>query len=394
MNRNLTLILMVTLALALIAGCGDKSEQEKADPTPEETNLVEVGQQAPDFSVQTLDGATFSLSANRGKVVLVNWFATWCGPCKQEMPFLEKEVWQRFKGDDFAMVSVAREETLQVVQPFVAKYRVTWPFALDPERKAYANYAEAFIPRNYVINREGKVIFQSQGFERHEFDEMIEVIARELGAGELDATGPVKAHLEAMGTAADRRNITSITALAQATSPSGPYTTLVKMASAGRVYFHQNRNDETEFEAVLNGVQGWVAHDPAALLGDDTWWMVRCHAFQWLALHPGDYFKNLKGAGDADFGGKPCTRWIGTDPFGADNSLFFGKETGLLAGIDLPNPMHESRVKIDFREWKTHGGVLLPSLVVATDRQGDFILDFAEITLNDVDPALFEVAAP
>ena len=174
MNR--TLIIILVLCLVLIAACSKKTEE----PTPAGTALTKVGQLAPDFTVQTLDGGTFSLSANRGKVVLVNWFATWCGPCKEEMPYLQKEVWERFGGNDFAMVSVAREETLQVVQPFVAKYKVTWPFALDPERKAFANYAEAFIPRNYVIDRQGKILFQSQGFERPEFDEMISIIAKEL----------------------------------------------------------------------------------------------------------------------------------------------------------------------------------------------------------------------
>ena len=174
MTRTLPIILI--LCLVLIAACNQKADE----PTPEETNLITVGQLAPDFNVPTLDGGTFSLSANRGKVVLVNWFATWCGPCKEEMPYLQKEVWERFRGNDFAMVSVAREETLQVVQPFVDKYQVTWPFALDPERKAYAHYAEAFIPRNYVIDRQGKILFQSQGFERGEFDEMIAILAKEL----------------------------------------------------------------------------------------------------------------------------------------------------------------------------------------------------------------------
>ena len=175
MNRTLTIILV--LCLVLLVGCGQK---EKAEPTPEETNLAEVGQKAPDFTVQTLDGGTFSLSDHRGKVVLVNWFATWCGPCKQEMPHLQKEVWERFRGEDFAMVSVAREETLQIVQPFVVKYQATWPFALDPERKAYAKYAEAFIPRNYVIDRDGKILFQSQGYEPEEFAEMVRAIPKAL----------------------------------------------------------------------------------------------------------------------------------------------------------------------------------------------------------------------
>lgn len=170
--------LVLSVALICIGACSKK----KDEPTPEETNLVAVGQMAPDFAVSTLDGGAFSLSVNRGKVVLVNWFATWCGPCIQEMPHLQKEVWERFKGEDFAMVSIAREETLQVVKPFVEKHVVTWPVALDPKRKAYAAYAEAFIPRNYVIDRGGKIIYQSQGFEEKEFAEMVAIIGKELGA--------------------------------------------------------------------------------------------------------------------------------------------------------------------------------------------------------------------
>ena len=67
--------------------------------------------------------------------------------------------------------------------------------------------------------------------------------------------------------------------------------------------------------------------------------------------------------------------------------------TGLLAGFVMPNSMAEGVVRLDFREWKTVAGVKLPSQVVATDLQGDFILDFEEISVNDVDPAVFESAA-
>ncbi len=174
MKRVLPLILI--LALVLIVSCGDK----KAEPTPEETTLTEVGQIAPDFTVSTLGGGGFSLSANRGKVVLINWFATWCAPCIEEMPHLQKEVWERFQGEGFAMVSIAREETVQIVQPFVDKHALSWPFAVDPKRRAFAAYAEAFIPRNHVVDREGRIVFQSQGFEKAEFAKMIAVIAGEL----------------------------------------------------------------------------------------------------------------------------------------------------------------------------------------------------------------------
>ena len=85
-----------------------------APPTPEETTLTEVGQQAPDFTVLTLAGDEFKLSAHQGQLVLINWFATWCPPCKEEMPHLQKEVWEKFGAEGLVMISVAREEKADV----------------------------------------------------------------------------------------------------------------------------------------------------------------------------------------------------------------------------------------------------------------------------------------
>ena len=97
------------------------------------------------------------------------------------MPHLQKEVWEKFRGPDFTMVSIARAETLQVVRPFVLKNELTWPVALDPLGEAYAKYAEAYIPRTQIIDREGTIIYQSQGYEKEEFAKMIAVIRKEIG---------------------------------------------------------------------------------------------------------------------------------------------------------------------------------------------------------------------
>jgi thiol-disulfide isomerase/thioredoxin len=183
MKKILLTILALLLCVPALAQVDEEEDKDHEDPAEKvaASTLVQVGDAAPAFVAGLLGGGEFDLAARKGKVVLVNWFATWCPPCKAEMPHLEKEVWRRFKDDaDFAMVSVAREETAKEVGPFVAEHEVTWPFALDPERKAYAKYATAYIPRNVVVDREGKIIFQSQGFERADFDAMIEVIAAEL----------------------------------------------------------------------------------------------------------------------------------------------------------------------------------------------------------------------
>ncbi|MFN2370308.1 MAG: TlpA family protein disulfide reductase [Candidatus Krumholzibacteriia bacterium] len=179
-NRILALPLLVLPAL-LLSGCAGTPAHQGDDPAEvARTSLTAVGDEAPLFTAPLLGGGTFDLAAHRGEVVLVNLFATWCPPCIAEMPRLQAEVRERFGDDGFAMVSVAREEGADVVAPFVRKHGASWPFALDTDRSVFAKYAEAFIPRSYVLDRAGCIVFQSQGYEEAEFARMVEVIAAEL----------------------------------------------------------------------------------------------------------------------------------------------------------------------------------------------------------------------
>jgi peroxiredoxin len=148
----------------------------------EGTSLVEAGETAPSFAIQTADGQQFLLDKLRGKIVLLNFFATWCGPCLQELPHIQ-EIWERNQHrDDFVLLVVGREETTESVMAFRQEHGYSFPIACDPERTVFGLFAKQFIPRTYLIGPDGKIIFATTGFDDEEFEALKSELAKQLNA--------------------------------------------------------------------------------------------------------------------------------------------------------------------------------------------------------------------
>ena len=179
----LALIVIIIAVIFLLPSCGHRSAKGGASQS-DSTTLVKVGDPAPDFSVALFDGSHLTLSELRGKVVLLNFWATWCPPCRQELTRVQKDLIDRFAGRDFLFLPVSRGETRSDVAAFREKTGYTFPMGLDSTRTIYDRYATNFIPRNYLIDRDGRIITATIGYSPEEFDELIAAIERALAGKE------------------------------------------------------------------------------------------------------------------------------------------------------------------------------------------------------------------
>ncbi|MCU4165694.1 TlpA family protein disulfide reductase [Carboxylicivirga caseinilyticus] len=146
----------------------------------EEIDFVKVGDKVPAFE---LSNKTSKINAEslKGKVVLINFFATWCPPCVKELPHLEKEVWQEFKDNkDFVLLVVGREHSQEEIDKFAEGKGLDLPFYPDLERTVFGKFAKQNIPRNFIIDREGKIIYSAVGFNEEEFTKMKQLLNTQL----------------------------------------------------------------------------------------------------------------------------------------------------------------------------------------------------------------------
>lgn len=185
---------MAFLAISILACSGQKKGTTSAETVSDSVEviseaviaeadstgyIVRVGETAPDFTITLTDGKQVSLSSLRGKVVMLQFTASWCGVCRKEMPFIEKDIWLKHKDNaDFALIGIDRDEPLDKVLAFAKSTGVTYPLGLDPGADIFAKYAlrESGITRNVLIDKEGKIVKLTRLYNEEEFASLVQMI--------------------------------------------------------------------------------------------------------------------------------------------------------------------------------------------------------------------------
>ncbi len=138
--------------------------------------IVREGDRAPEFRLPGLDSNLVSLSAYRGKVVMVHFWATWCPPCVEEMPVLE-QLYRSLAGQDFEILAVSVDERgADAVAPFARRNNLTFPVLLSPDRSAASQYGTFKFPETYVLDREGIVRIKAIGPKDWMYPQNVQVL--------------------------------------------------------------------------------------------------------------------------------------------------------------------------------------------------------------------------
>lgn len=170
---------LIIVVAALLISVAAFSQKQKVY---ENGYIIKAGDTAPDFTITEAGGKSYRLSDLRGKVVMLQFTASWCSVCRKEMPFIESEIWLPGKTKGLAVIGIDRDEPAEKVQKFRDEMKITYPLALDPGAEIFALFSlkESGVTRNVIIDRTGRIIFLTRLFERDEFDKMKEIIFSEL----------------------------------------------------------------------------------------------------------------------------------------------------------------------------------------------------------------------
>ena len=140
---------------------------------------VELGQTVPDFTLELPDGTKTTMQNLRGKIVMLQFTASWCPVCRKEMPHIENDIWQKHKANaDFALYGIDLKEDNETTEEFQKKMAITYPLALDLDGAIFDLFTveNAGVTRNIIVDKQGKIVFMTRLFKQDEFDKMKAVI--------------------------------------------------------------------------------------------------------------------------------------------------------------------------------------------------------------------------
>ena len=178
--KRFRFFLLCIACLATFSCTGKTNDDAKADSVG---YIVKVGDIAPDFTVKLTNGKDWTLSQHRGKVILLQFTASWCGVCRKEMKEALEPLWKKHENNpDFVFIGIDRDEPLDVVEKFIQQTGVTYPIALDPGAETYVKYAErtSGITRNILIDRNGRIIKLTRLYKPDEFKALADAVEKEL----------------------------------------------------------------------------------------------------------------------------------------------------------------------------------------------------------------------
>lgn|GEM_PF-893933 len=156
--------------------------------------LVFDGEDAPDFTAEIMENdtvypdgytgggisaPTITLSDLKGKVVMLQFTASWCSVCRKEMPHIESDIWQRHRyEDDFVLIGIDRDEPVEKMKDFIETTGISYPLAFDPDCKIYDLYAshDSGITRNVLIGKDGKIVYRTRLYDEEQFRTLVEKI--------------------------------------------------------------------------------------------------------------------------------------------------------------------------------------------------------------------------
>ena len=144
---------------------------------PLSVHAVDLREDAPDFTLKSLEGSNLRLEEYRGQVVLINFWASWCGPCRQEMPLLDR-LHHRYEDTGFAVLGVNVEGEVAPAQEIVDKTNVTFPILIDDGQKVSDMYNLQAMPTTVVVDRDGVIRYIHPGYKPGDEAKYVEVVKK------------------------------------------------------------------------------------------------------------------------------------------------------------------------------------------------------------------------